>query len=96
MEVAYIVTYHEDVLRDDIPALPKTMKIRIKKAIEEKLMTAPDLFGKPLWRDLIGMKKLRVGDYRIVFCIQKKTVRILSINHRSIVYDRKIEKRLEK
>ena len=51
-------------------------------------VTEPDVFGIPLRRSLKGHRKLRVGDYRIVFRIEKKTVLILAILHRSVVYQR--------
>lgn len=80
------ILYHETVIKKDIPKLPKTVKERIKVAIEEKLVTAPEKFGKPLRRSLKGYRKLRVGDYRVVFKIEKNIVNIFFIQHRSIVY----------
>ena len=87
------VTYHHLVVDDDIPKLPNEWKERVRRAIEERLMTQPDLYGKPLRRSLKGYRKLRVGDYRIVFRIEKNTVRILIIQHRSEVYQQ-AEKRI--
>jgi mRNA interferase RelE/StbE len=86
--MGYTVSYHPEVVADDIPALPKKIKERIKAAIEEKLMTRPEIFGKPLRRSLKGYRKLRVGDYRVIFRLEEKAVRILVIGHRSIVYGR--------
>jgi len=86
--MTYFVKYHPLVVKKDIPALDKTWRARIKTAIEQKLLTAPDLFGLPLRRSLKGHRKLRVGDYRIVFRLEKKTVVILAILHRSNVYQR--------
>lgn len=85
--------YHEMVARCDIPRLPKTIKNRIKRAIEQKLTVHPEHFGKPLRRSLKGYRKLRVGDYRIVFRIEKKLVKIFAIQHRSVIY-KKIESRM--
>ncbi|OJI07857.1 addiction module antitoxin RelB [bacterium CG10_46_32] len=82
----YTVTYHYLVKRDDIPALPNEWKQKIRSAIEERLATHPDLYGKPLRRSLKGYRKLRVGDYRVLFSIKKKTIKILIIKHRSAVY----------
>ena len=86
--MTYVVTYHPRVIRDDIPALDAAWRSQIKTAIERKLVTEPDVFGIPLRRSLKGHRKLRVGDYRIVFRIEKKTVLILAILHRSGVYQR--------
>ncbi|MFZ2522080.1 MAG: type II toxin-antitoxin system RelE/ParE family toxin [Minisyncoccia bacterium] len=61
--------------------------------IEEKLTVAPDFYGKPLRRSLKGYRKFRVGDYRVVFRINRDKVYVLAIMHRSVVYE-KITKRL--
>ena len=86
MGVAFKIVYHELVVKEDIPKLSTTDKLRIKQAIEEKLTKEPEAFGKPLRRSLRGYRKLRVGDFRIIFCIDKVDVKILFIGHRSIVY----------
>lgn len=90
----YELQYHPLVVREDIPKLSSTWRQKIQLAIEQKLATQPDLFGKPLRRSLKGYRKLRVGDYRIVFTISGRTVHILAILHRSVVYNR-VQKRAE-
>ncbi|MBI2050583.1 MAG: type II toxin-antitoxin system RelE/ParE family toxin [Parcubacteria group bacterium] len=89
----YAVTYHHLVKREDIPALPDVWKQKIKRAIEERLMTYPDLYGKPLRKSLKGYRKLRVGDYRVIFSIEENAVKILIIQHRGTVYT-EIKKRV--
>lgn len=84
--MSFEIKYHPEVVSVDIPKLPKGEKRRISCAIEEKLMIHPEVFGKPLRRSLFGFRKLRVGDYRVVFEIEKKTVIIYMIEHRSVVY----------
>lgn len=86
------VIYHPLVVSEDIPKLSSQASKRIRKAIEQRLITQPDLYGKPLRRSLKGYRKLRVGDYRVVFRIEAKTVIIIIIQHRSVVYD-KVTKR---
>ena len=88
MEVTFAVQYHYLVAREDIPKLSKLWKKKIQRAIELKLMTSPELYGKPLRRSLKNYRKLRVGDYRVIFRIENKTVKIFAIQHRSIVYNR--------
>ena len=83
----FAIQYHEAVVKEDIPKLPKINRERIKKAIEEKLTNYPEQFGKPLRRSLKGYRKLRVGDYRVIFRIEKRIVKILIIQHRTIVYN---------
>jgi mRNA interferase RelE/StbE len=80
------VVYHPRVVTDDILSIPTAERRRIRHAIEDRLVTHPDLYGKPLRRSLKGYRKLRVGDYRVIFRIEKNIVRILVIQHRSAVY----------
>jgi len=84
----YQIIYLEEV-RQDIANLPKSIASRVKNAIEEKLMTNPIVFGKPLRYSLKGHRRLRVGDYRIVFRIEddKKTVLVIAIKHRKEIYE---------
>lgn len=88
----YTIVYHELVVRDDIPAIAMVWREKIRRAIELRLVTQPDLYGKPLRRSLAGYRKLRVGDYRVVFRIENSRVKIFAIMHRSHVYD-EIDKR---
>lgn len=83
----FILEYHMRVVNEDIPSLPKKIKERIKKAVEAKLTTAPEHYGKPLRRSLRGYRGLRVGDYRVVFRIEGNKVKVLLISHRSVVYE---------
>lgn len=86
METTYTIVYHPLVVRKDIPSLDASIKQRIRKAIETKLISAPDLFSLPLRRSLKGYRKLRVGDYRVVFRIEKQRILVLAILHRSVAY----------
>jgi mRNA interferase RelE/StbE len=86
MGIDFEVFYHPLVKKVDILSLDSAVKQRIKKAIEQKLMSKPEVFGVPLRHSRQGDRKLRVGDYRIVFRIVGKRVNIHSIQHRSIVY----------
>jgi len=89
----YEVTYHDAVVRKDIPALSSDSKKRIKQSIERKLAVDPISFGIPLRASLRGYQKLRVGDYRVIFALKGSTVRVLYIGHRSVVY-REVVRRL--
>jgi len=80
------IIYHHLVVQNDIPKLSNEWREKIKRTIEGRLRIHPDLYGKPLRRSLKGYRKLRVGDYRVIFRIEKNTVKILIIQHRSAVY----------
>ncbi|MBI5401088.1 MAG: type II toxin-antitoxin system RelE/ParE family toxin [Candidatus Yonathbacteria bacterium] len=79
------ISYHKKIV-DDISNISTSNKIAISKAIEEKLTSDPEFFGKPLQFSLTGLRSLRVGDYRIVFQLKKKEVFVVFIGHRSVVY----------
>lgn len=86
--MAFTVRYYPDVLSYDIPALSTAMRERIRKAIETKLMSAPQDYGEPLRKTLKGFWKLRVGDYRIVFKIRDEVIAVIGIGHRKEIYER--------
>jgi mRNA interferase RelE/StbE len=89
----FTLRYHPDVKKFDIPKINENLRLRIKKAIEERLQATPHQYGEPLRKTLKGYWKLRVGAYRVVFKIIENEVWILGIIHRKDVYG-KIEKRV--
>jgi mRNA interferase RelE/StbE len=84
----YTIEYLESVVKEDIPALPKTIKDRIRQAIEMRLTADPVGLGKPLRYSFVGHRRIRVGDYRIVYRleVEKRKVIIVLIKHRKDVY----------
>lgn len=88
MAINYDIFYHQLVVDHDIPKLSPAIKATIKKALEYKLRERPEVFGKPLRRSLKNYRKLRVGDYHIIFWIEGIKVKILIIAHRSLVYEK--------
>ena len=86
--VLYSIEYLDHVVETDIPSLPKTIKARIKRAIESRLTADPVSLGKPLRYSFVGHRRLRVGDYRIIYRIhpKKRIVTIVAIKHRREVY----------
>ena len=93
MGIIYTVLYEQSVIERDIATVPTNWKQKIKNTISQKLTTNPEVFGKPLRRSLKGYRRLRVGDYRVVYRIEDQTVKVFAILHRSIVY-KIIEKRI--
>ena len=82
----YKLLYHPDVKKVDLPKIDKKDKATIKRAIEERLASQPEVYGKPLQKTLKGYWKLRVGDFRVVFKITGEEVIILAIMHRKNIY----------
>jgi mRNA interferase RelE/StbE len=81
------IAYHPLVPREDIPALNRDVKDRIRKAIEARLTRAPQDYGKPLRGTLRGYWSLRVGDYRVIYRIEPPLVKVLQIVHRRDAYE---------
>jgi mRNA interferase RelE/StbE len=86
--LTYRVEYLRTVVTDDIPALPKSAHRRIRRAIETRLTTHPFELGKPLRYSLRGARRLRVGDYRVIYRIElPDVVLVVKIGHRREVYE---------
>ncbi len=88
--MSYKIEYLDTVVSEDIPKLPKTIRNRVKKAIETRLTIDPVGLGKPLRYSFSGHRRIRVGDYRIIYRIDQKneTVTIVFIKHRKDVYNK--------
>ena len=85
--MTYRIEYLESVVRHDIPSLSATAKRQIRAAIDRKLSSRPVEFGKPLRYSLKGARRLRVGDYRVIYTIEPPdVVVIVKIGHRREVY----------
>ncbi len=91
--MAFRILYHRDVKKIDLPKIDSKNKEIIKRAIENRLITHPEIYGKPLTRTLKGYWKLRVGDYRIVFKISGDEIHIFGIIHRKEIYQQ-VKKRI--
>jgi mRNA interferase RelE/StbE len=82
----FTVHYHPAVRDEDLSLIDRKSRGRIRKAIEERLQTAPQDYGEPLRKSLKGYWKLRVGDFRVVFKVIESEVWILGIRHRKSIY----------
>ena len=81
----YGLVYHHEI-PNDLAGIPVNIKERIRKAIETRLLIDPVSYGLPLRKSLQGHRKLRIGDYRVIYRIVNKDVIILKIGHRKDVY----------
>ena len=84
--MSYIVKYHK-TLKEDLDKLDEFSRSRIRKAIESRLLIDPVKYGQSLKGTLKGFRKLRIGDYRVVYKIVKKEIIILGVRHRKDIYD---------
>jgi mRNA interferase RelE/StbE len=86
--LSYRIEYLESVVHEDIARLSKDVATRIRKAIENKLACHPVEFGKPLRYSFKGARRLRVGDWRVVYTIEPPdVVLIVKIGHLREVYE---------
>lgn len=82
--MSYKISFKKSVGRD-LKKISKDQADRILKKIEEDLPkkadTYPTLTGK-----FAGLRKCRIGDYRVIYTIIEGTVLILRISHRREAY----------
>lgn len=85
--VPYLLQYHKEIT-GDLKSIDSLFKIRIANVIQKKITSNPVLFGESLRSNLVGFRRLRVGDYRVIYRIkeEEKTVYIITIGHRRYVY----------
>lgn len=84
--MTYRLLYHPAVFKDDIGKIPSDEKERIRKAIENRLQQDPVSLGNPLRQSLKGHRKFRIGDWRVIYRIDRNDIIILKIGHRREVY----------
>jgi mRNA interferase RelE/StbE len=86
--IRYRIEYSKDAARN-IKKFPKNIQERIIRAIEERLCTSPEEVDKPLIKQWEDHKRLRVGDYRVIYKIYQEriVVFIVEIDHRRDVYE---------
>ncbi len=84
--MTYVIRYSTQIDFTRFAKLPASDRKRIKRAIEDKLTTRPEIFGKPLRQSLKGCRSLRVGKYRVIYRIIGRTVEVLLFGHRSVMY----------
>lgn len=82
--MGYKITYHEDV-KEDLENLPKKEATRIVNKLEAVLSERPASFPQ-LKGKYAGLRKLRIGNYRVIFEIIGNEVIVLRIGHRKDIY----------
>ncbi|WP_265030179.1 type II toxin-antitoxin system RelE family toxin [Wolbachia endosymbiont (group A) of Philonthus cognatus] len=89
----YTIIFLDNVLEKDLPDLPKTVRLRVINAINERLKVDPVNLGEPLHYSLKGFRRLRVGDYRVVYHVNtvKHEVTIVTLGHRETIYEKTLK-----
>ncbi|WP_323132846.1 type II toxin-antitoxin system RelE family toxin [Wolbachia endosymbiont of Drosophila pseudotakahashii] len=89
-KLQYDIVYSKNFTERDFLNLPKTIRSRITKAINERLTTDPIKFDKPLRGRLKGYRRIRVSDYRIIYTVNiaKHKVFVATAGHRDTIYEK--------
>jgi mRNA interferase RelE/StbE len=82
--LAFEITYKKSVSKD-LASLGKAEARRILDKIDKDLVTSADSYPV-LKGQFAGLRKLRVGDYRVIYAILGAQVLVLRIGHRREMY----------
>ena len=82
--MAYNITFKKSVTKD-LKRISKQQATRILDKIDAELTLDPQKFPS-LTGPFAGLRKFRVGDYRVIFAIMDADVLILRVQHRKDVY----------
>ncbi len=82
--MSYKIAFKKSVARD-LKKIDNDQADRILKKIEEELPEKAESFPV-LTGKFSGLRKFRVGDYRVIYSIMGNTALILRIKHRREVY----------
>lgn len=86
--MAYNIVYKKSVQRD-LKKLSKPEAKRILDLIEKELIKQPES-NPSLKGPFAGLRKYRVGDYRVIYALLDFDILILRIGHRKNVYKAEI------
>jgi mRNA interferase RelE/StbE len=86
--LVYNIIFKKSVERD-LKNLAKAEAARILRRIERELSRKPE--SCPVLKgQFAGLRKYRIGEYRVIYAVTGKDVLILRIGHRREVYKHKI------
>jgi mRNA interferase RelE/StbE len=81
----------DDRARRELRKLDSTIQKRILRYLRERLAGSEDprRFGKPLRRNMAGLRRYRIEDYRLICRLEddRVVVLVLEIGHRIDVYE---------
>jgi mRNA interferase RelE/StbE len=87
--LAYSVAYKKSVQRD-LKKLPRSEVRRVLDQIEEELSKNAESYPVLKGR-FAGLRKYRVGDFRVICAVLGNDVLVLRIGHRKDVYKKEIK-----
>ena len=86
--MAYNIVYKRSVQRD-LKKLPKAEADRILNEIEQELSKNADTYPV-LKGQFTGLRKYRIGDYRVIYALLGDDCLVLRIGHRKEVYKKEL------
>ena len=90
--MAWQIEFDSDA-ENDLKKIDRETQRRIMRYLRERIATEKDprRFGAPLRRELSGLWKYRLGDYRLICRIEDKKVivYVIRIGHRKDIYKTK-------
>ncbi len=85
--MGYNITFKKSVEKD-LKRISKQNAKRILDRIDKELSNHPDRYPA-LTGQFAGLRKFRIGDYRVIFVIMDSDILILKIQNRKDVYRKK-------
>ena len=73
------IKIHPLVKEKDFKGIDKNQKIKVRRAIINKLGRAPHKFGQQLRGEHKKYRKLVIGDYRVIYELVKDKVLVLAV-----------------
>ena len=82
--MSYQLVYTQQAVKD-IRDLDRIVQKRLAKKLEH-LRIKPLALSKPLIHSKLGQYRYRIGDYRVIFDLDKNNLIILRVGHRREIY----------
>jgi len=73
-------------VEEDLRPIGRLHQKRVLSAIESRLTAQPARYGKPLGGVLAGLRRIRVGDFRIAYQVKGAKVIVWAVMHRKDIY----------
>ncbi len=70
------IDIHRLVIEEDFKQINSHDQSFILKTIRKKLSTSPEKYGAPLRHNLKGFRKLKISDYRVIYKIEHKKIKV--------------------
>lgn len=78
---------------EDLRGLDARSARLVLNVLGDRLTTEPEMYGKPLGGKFAGLRRVRVGDLRVVYRIDEDCADVLIIMNRKEVYG-ELERRI--